>query len=168
MPFTPLHLGPGLVLKGLIPRYFSFSVFALANISMDVEPLYRMWRIEAPLHGFSHTLTGAVLIAAGAAVLGRWMAMRSWKLYARLAHDEDDTFHISPLQAWVGALLGTGSHLLLDAIMHADMRPFAPLSDANPLLAHDWVLPLHLACVLAGMLGFSLLLLRAAWQRDTA
>lgn len=167
MPFTPLHLGPGLAIKGLIPRHFSFSIFALANVVMDIEPLYRMWRIEMPLHGFSHTLTGMLLIAVGSAMFGRKLLVTSWRLYEKLGGEDEEQFCITSTQAWLGALLGAGSHLLLDAVMHADMRPFAPLTDANPLLMHDWVLPMHLACVLAGMIGFALLLTRAVWQRST-
>lgn len=167
MPFTPLHLGPGLAIKGLIPNHFSFSMFALANVAMDVEPLYRMWRIEFPVHGFSHTLTGALLIAAGTAIAGRAVITGGWRLYERFGDGEED-FSITWFQAWSGALLGTGSHLLLDAVMHADMRPFSPLTDANPLLTPEWFMPLHLGCVIAGMLGMALILTRAAWRRETA
>ena len=34
----------------------------------------------------------------------------------------------------IGALTGTFSHVFLDSIMHTDIRPFHPFSDANPLL----------------------------------
>jgi membrane-bound metal-dependent hydrolase YbcI (DUF457 family) len=166
MPFTPLHLGPGLAIKGLIPKHFSFSMFALANVAMDVEPLYRMWRIEFPVHGFSHTLTGALLIAAGTAIAGRAVITAAWRLYGRLGDGEN--FSMTWLQAWSGALLGTGSHLLLDAVMHADLRPFSPLTDANPLLTPEWFMPLHLGCVLAGMLGMALILTRTVWRGETA
>lgn len=166
MPFTPLHLGPGLAIKGLIPRYFSLSIFAVANAAMDIEPLYRMWRVEFPLHGVSHTLLGALVIAAAAATFGRPLVETVWKLLARLS-GENERFPITPLQAWAGALLGTGSHLMLDAIMHGDMHPFAPLTEANPLLAYDWVLPMHLGCVLAGMAGVALILTRIALQQES-
>jgi hypothetical protein len=162
MPFTPLHMGPGLAIKGLIPNHFSFSIFALANVVMDIEPLYRMWRIEPPLHGVSHTLTGALLIATGSVLLGRRLVAAGWRHYEKLVEHDGEPFDITWTQAWLGALLGTSSHLLLDAVMHADMRPLAPFTDINPLLMHDWMLPMHLACVMAGMLGFVLLLLRAA------
>ena len=165
MPFTPLHLGPGLAIKGLIPNHFSFSMFTLANVAMDVEPLYRMWRIEFPLHGFSHTLMGALLIAAGSALIGRKAITVGWRIYERLGGNDEESFRMTWVQAWCGALLGTGSHLLLDPLMHAGMRPFVPLTDANPLLMHAWVLPMHLGCVLAGMAGMALILTRAVWQR---
>ncbi len=168
MPFTPFHFGPGLALKGLMPNRFSFTVFALANVAMDVEPLYRMWRIETPLHGFSHTLPGALLIAAGAALLGRFALTQGWRLFTHWSTEPDAPFPITWRQAWMGALLGTGTHLLMDAIMHRDMHPFAPLTDANPLLMTAWMLPLHLACILAGMVGMLLLLARAAFRHEHA
>lgn len=168
MPFTPFHFGPGLALKGLMPGQFSFSMFTLANVVMDVEPIYRMWRIETPIHGFSHTLTGALLIATGSVLLGRYLITRAWRVYEHFSADDGPPFHITWTQAWMGALLGTGSHLLLDAVMHEDMRPFAPLTDANPLLMTEWMLHLHLACILAGMFGMLLILARAAFQREHA
>jgi hypothetical protein len=33
----------------------------------------------------------------------------------------------------IGATAGTFSHVLLDSVMHSDIRPFAPFSDSNPL-----------------------------------
>jgi membrane-bound metal-dependent hydrolase YbcI (DUF457 family) len=57
----------------------------------------------------------------------------------------------------VGAFVGTYSHVLLDSVMHSDMRPLAPLSDSNALLHVITVESLHLACVLAAVLGVLLL-----------
>ncbi|MBU3736401.1 MAG: hypothetical protein FGM62_05420 [Methylobacterium sp.] len=165
MPFTPFHFGPGLAIKGLIPAQFSLTTFVLANVAMDLEPLYRMWQVQAPVHGVSHTLAGALAIGAAAAMLGRGAA--GLRQRACLSRDDDagSPFRITSLQAWTGALLGTGSHLLLDAVMHRDMEPFFPVTEANPLLMPEWMWPLHLGCLLAGMCGLALLLARAAWHQ---
>lgn len=164
MPFTPFHFGPGLAIKGLIPNQFSFSMFALANVAMDIEPIYRMWRIQTPIHGFSHTLTGAVVIAASTVFLGRPLIKTGWRIYERFSAALE-IHNMTWLQAVSGAVIGTGSHLLLDALMHADMHPFLPFTSANPLLNTDWIMPLHLACLLAGMLGMALVLVRGALQQ---
>jgi len=37
--------------------------------------------------------------------------------------------------------------------MHFDMRPFAPFSDANPMLDAMSKLDVYLLCVVAGVLG---------------
>ena len=166
MPFTPFHLGPGLAIKSLIPRQFSLSMFALANVVMDIEPAYRMLRIQMPVHGWTHTLPGALLIAAGSVLFGRYLITQGWRCYARLSDEMDEPFHMTWLQAWLGALIGTVSHLLLDAVMHEDLHPFAPWSDTNPLLMTAWMLHLHLACILAGMLGMLILLGRAAFSQE--
>lgn len=164
MPFTPFHFGPGLAIKGVIPNQFSLSMFALANVAMDVEPLYRMWRVQMPIHGFSHTLGGAAVIAFGSVLLGRAAIQYGWRVYEKISSNDGEPYNMTWLQAWSGALLGTGSHLLLDAVMHEDLHPFLPFTDANPLLMAGWMLHLHLACILAAMFGMLLILCRAAMQ----
>jgi hypothetical protein len=44
----------------------------------------------------------------------------------------------------------------LDSVMHADMRPFAPFSDANPFLASISVEALQWSCVIAGVAGVAI------------
>lgn len=50
MPFTPLHMGPGLAVKALLGRRFSLTVFGFSQIAMDIEPLARMIRGDTLLH----------------------------------------------------------------------------------------------------------------------
>ena len=166
MPFTPFHFGPGLLIKGLIPGRFSLSTYALANVAMDVEPLYQLLHDDTQLHGASHTLIGAGLIGVGTALWGRSAIRRAWQLYERWSAHAGTPFHITSQQAWLGALLGTFSHVLMDAVMHADMRPFLPLTDANPWLDISSTEHVYLGCVLAGMAGMLLILIRAAFQPD--
>lgn len=166
MPFTPFHCGAGLLLKGIAPRQFSFSMFTIANIAMDIEPLYNIWHLKAPIHGPTHTLSGALIIGTITLLLGRVMINQWWRFYAKLTADYGPTYKLSWLAAFSGALLGTFSHLLLDAIMHADMHPFRPLSDSNPLLMPDRLLELHVFCILATVCGMVLLLIRAVLQGE--
>jgi membrane-bound metal-dependent hydrolase YbcI (DUF457 family) len=65
---------------------------------------------------------------------------------------------IAALSGVFGGLL----HALLDGIMHADMRPFRPFSDANPLYGLVSVRTLYLFCIVTGLIGAALLL---AWER---
>jgi membrane-bound metal-dependent hydrolase YbcI (DUF457 family) len=55
----------------------------------------------------------------------------------------------------VGAALGAYSHIVFDSLMHADMRPLAPFSDANPLLGLVPVGALHWFCIIAGLIGLA-------------
>lgn len=164
MPFTPFHFGPGLLIKGLLPASFSFSTYALANVAMDIEPLYRMLSGDAQLHGATHTLIGAGIIGTATALWGRVAIRRAWKLYERWSANAGAPFEITARQAWMGALLGTISHVLMDAVMHLDVRPFLPLTDANPWLDISCTEHVYLGCVLAGMAGMLLILIRAGFQ----
>lgn len=60
---------------------------------------------------------------------------------------------ITKVAALTGAFFGTLSHLVLDSLMHHDIQPLAPFSNANPLMdlvSHDGVYKL---CVVLGVVG---------------
>lgn len=164
MPFTPFHFGPGLLFKGLAPKRFSLSTFVLANVAMDIEPLYRMLAGEAQLHGATHTFIGAGCIGAVTALWGRRAIHGAWRLYERLGGSIALPLPITRAQAWLSALLGTFSHVLLDAVMHVDVYPFLPLTDANPWLDVSCTENVYLGCVLAGMVGMLVILIRAGFM----
>ena len=71
MPFTPIHLGPGLAFKALGGRHFSFMVFGGAQVLMDLEPLIGILQNRDVLHGVTHTWLGALVIGSVAAVIGK-------------------------------------------------------------------------------------------------
>ncbi len=60
---------------------------------------------------------------------------------------------ISWRAAAAGAFVGTYSHVLLDSIMHSDMRPLAPWSQHNSLLLVVPIGTLHVVCTVSGVLG---------------
>lgn len=154
MPFTPLHLGPGAALKGIGGERFSFMVFGGSQVLIDIEPGYRMLSGDAVLHGPSHTLAGAFLIAIVATVIGK--PISEWALKLLDFSKSQITWSASA----AGAFLGTFSHLIFDAIMHADMMPWRPLSDANGLLGILTLPELHLLCVILGVVGGLIILVR--------
>lgn len=55
MPFTPLHMGPGIAIKVIMQRRFSLMVFGWSQIVMDIEPLVAMMRDNSELHGLSQS-----------------------------------------------------------------------------------------------------------------
>lgn len=157
MPFTPLHLGPGAVLKAALGRHFSFLVFGGTQVLMDIEPLVRMLRGDAVLHGPTHTFLGATLVALLASAIGRpisHVALRWWNARRTAASSWRAT--CLPI-AWhaviTGAFVGAWSHVLLDGIMHDDLRPLAPWSEATPWLHAIGSGTLHQACLATGALG---------------
>ena len=122
MPFTPIHLGPGLALKAIGGRHFSFMVFGGAQVLMDIEPLIGILRGWPVLHGRTHSLLGALSIGLLAGAIGRPISAVCLR-WLRVPHAP-----FTWRAAFAGGLLGTYSHVLLDAIMHYDMQPAWPLS----------------------------------------
>lgn len=119
MPFTAFHFGAGVLAKSIAPRHLSFTAFAVSNVLIDVEPLVRMLGAldDTILHGPTHTFPGAVVIAALTLP-----AVRLWDHTAAALHLTSLRPPAAP--TWMvltSALIGTLSHVLLDAQMHADM-----------------------------------------------
>ncbi|WP_116091560.1 metal-dependent hydrolase [Sphingomonas crusticola] len=155
MPFTPFHLGPGALFKALGGDRFSFTIFAGSQILMDAEPLVRMIRGDAVVHGISHTISGALVVALVAAAVGPASGNAAIRIAGLVVPP------IGWRVALFSALVGTYSHIALDAVMHADMRPLWPIADGNLLLHLISVEALHLLCMMSGLLGGGLLAARA-------
>lgn len=158
MPFTPLHMGPGLAIKAVSGRHFSLMVFGFSQVAIDIEPLVRIIRGDAVLHGFTHTYVGASLIALVSVLVGRPVCQFLLNHWVPDSHSAFLNWLRGPkLISWpaaiAGAFVGTYSHVLLDSIMHSDMEPLAPLTAANGLLHVISVEALHLLCVLGGIIG---------------
>lgn len=158
MPFTPLHMGPGLAIKALAGRRFSVLAFGIAQVAMDIEPLVGSVRGSAVLHGPIHSYLAALVVAIIAAtisppicrpILRRWNRELSFYRLAWLVEPES----FAPLPVIAGAFVGTFSHVMLDSIMHSDISPFAPWSDANALLGLISIEALHQFCIFAGLFG---------------
>ena len=147
MPVTPFHLGPGAVFKAIGGRHFSFMVFGGAQVMMDIEPLVGIIRGSVVLHGYTHTLAGAAAIGTVAGIIGRPISAFVLKLL-RIPH-----YPFTWTSSFLGAYIGTFSHIVLDGFMHPDMRPWWPFSNANPLLEAVDVGWLHIGCAIAALAG---------------
>jgi len=168
MPITPLHFGPAAAAKAVTPKYFRIAVFGFTQLVIDMEPAYYMAQGLWPIHRFFHTYLGATLVAVFAVAVGKpifELLIRWWN--RRLSSRQRDWLGIQEpitLTAAVsGALFGAYSHVLLDSVMHPDLRPFAPWSNSNGLLhlISNW--QLNLLCAGLGVVGgvlFLLILLR--------
>ena len=159
MPFTPIHLGPGLAFKAIGGRHFSFMVFGGSQVLMDIEPLIGILQNKSILHGPTHTLLGALIIGSIAAVIGKPISSFVLKLL-EIRHEP-----FTWLAAISGAFVGTYSHVLLDGIMHSDMSPWWPFAPGNPLLRIISIGQLHNLCFLAGAIGLIGLAIRAAFKQ---
>lgn len=172
MPFTPFHLGAAMLVKPVAGSRFSVISFGLAQVLIDIEPGIGMLRGADVLHGASHTVIGAVLIAVLVARVSPWLSFRLVKWWNHQVRQYQLDWLAEPASAsksaaMAGAFYGTFSHLALDCLMHHDMHPVAPFSSANPLIdlvSHDGVYQL---CLLMGVLGTAAWLL-LKWLRPGA
>ncbi|MBI2158990.1 MAG: hypothetical protein HYU25_01125 [Candidatus Rokubacteria bacterium] len=139
MPVTPFHLGPAVIVKAACPRWFSLGVFAIVQAALDVEPTWNIVAGRYPVHGGLHTLPGALLLSAAVIVPARHVVARF--------------FPVSWTAAVTGALVGGGSHVLLDAVIHPDVVPFAPWLAGNALFVPGSFVWMHVGCAAAGLLG---------------
>lgn len=165
-------MGPGLAVKALAGDRFSILTFGIAQMAMDIEPLVVLLRGSSVLHGPTHTYLAALVIAIVVAVVSPPICrpiLRRWNrellLHRMGCLLEPESF--ARLPAIAGAFVGTVSHVILDSIMHFDISPLAPWSNANTLLGLIPIEALHQFCILAGLFGvvgwFSV-----AWRRQRA
>lgn len=157
MPVTPFHFGPGAAIYALAPKHVSFIAFCGANVLMDVEPLYYMLTHQYPLHRFLHTYVGATVATLAAVVL----LLACLRFAKRVQLPNPFQWQQLGLLAIVlGAALGVYSHIVLDSIMHPDIVPLAPFSNANALYGVISLRALHLFSLGAGLLGLGGLAIR--------
>lgn len=148
MPFTPLHMGPGIAIKAAMQRRFSLMVFGWSQLLTDIQPLLVMLTGKGELHGFSHTYIGATFIALLSAVSGKYLGEVGLKIIRERCY-----LPIRWHTAFISAFVGTYSHIVLDSIMHRDIKPFYPLNQDNALLGILSIDDLHMLCIGSGLIG---------------
>ena len=154
MPFTPIHMGPGILIKSILQGSFSLMVFGWSQIIMDIQPLMVMLTGEGHLHGFSHTYIGALLLAIVSALTGKNLSEFGLRIIGV-------SKKLNPIRiAWwvvlISAFMGTFSHVLLDSIMHSDVKPYYPFTLQNNFLAYFTIGQLHKLCLYSGLVGAGL------------
>lgn len=160
MPATPFHFGPGLLVKAAAPRQFSVAAFSVAQIVIDIESGYHLLRGDYPVHRQAHSFLLGGLIGLLCGLIVSRVGVRL--LRPRDAIPEALGAEVRMPIAAMSGVLGGIFHSVLDGIMHPDIRPFRPFTDANPLygLVSDRVI--YLFCIITGLVGAALLL---AWER---
>jgi len=168
MPFTPLHLGPALFFGMVLLRYIDLPTFLVANVIVDVEPLviltlglHRTDSLGLPLHGLLHTFLGGTFVALLLALV--MIRMRGYlEPLMKLVGLEQVS---SPRSVYAAALSGVYMHILLDSLLYVDIRPFYP-SSYNPFLGGmAAAFGVWWFCIVTGLIGVALLVLRLTRTR---
>jgi len=143
MPFTPVHMGPGILFKAIFQGSFSLMVFGWTQIVMDIQPLIVMISGHGHLHGFTHTYLGAFLIAIFSALSGKYLSELGLRIIGLAS---EDTVPIVWWVAFLSAVIGSFSHVFLDSIMHTDVEPFFPITLVNQFHGLVTIDTLHKIC----------------------
>lgn len=133
MPFTPFHFGLHATIALPLRRYLDLPVFILASVVVDLEPLAVMvLNLNYQLHGYCHTfLIGGMVGLFWGGIAARTGALLNKIMKAfRLEHEPNVR------RALISGVLGVWLHILLDAPIYDDIRPFWPIK-ANPLF---WII----------------------------
>ena len=129
MPFTPFHLGPGLGVGMLFSKYFDIAALLAASVAVDIEPfLVLLFKLNYPLHGFFHSFLGGTIVAVLVSAAIYYLRDVTRKIM--------DVFQIGQRSSFKkilwSSIFGVYLHILLDAPLYADIRPFYPFQ-SNPL-----------------------------------
>ena len=142
-----------------MPRARSFAAFVITQVVIDCETLYFIMKGVYPIHRTAHTSMGATLVGICVAlfmIVARSLLQSIASIrqsQALLGTGRISQAEFSVLGTLCGGVIGGTSHSLLDAVMHPDVRPFAPWVQSNPLLDNVGLTALHLGCVLCGVVG---------------
>jgi len=135
MPLTPLHLGPGILPGFVCHKRLDIVALALGGVILDIECIYKILIGEHLLHaGFSHTFIGAITMgmSIGLVLYPLNSRVKQLKHWLRIEQRSSLSMIIS------GSIVGTVSHVFLDAFLYPEMEPFYPLT-TNPLYNHSTI-----------------------------
>ena len=130
MPFTPFHFGPSALIALPLNRNIDLPAFILANVFVDLEPLVVMLNdLSYPLHGYAHTFLGATLAGV---VCGIILNIFKKPLTSIMTKGFRLNYEGTLTKFIVAGILGAWFHVLLDAPLYSDIKPFYPIL-TNPL-----------------------------------
>ena len=142
--------------------FLDFPTFLVASVLVDLEPsLVVSLGLRYPLHGFFHSLVGGTLVAFA-------LALVMFKL-RRFTFAVMKFFRVEQTASWKNVLaasfLGVYLHIMLDAPLYSDVRPFYPL-DVNPLFSNSIAVGIYIYmfCIFSFLVGAIIYLLRLAFQ----
>jgi len=169
MPFTPIHFGPGVLVKAVAPAQFSFTAFVLANVLIDLEPLFHIVMGDSPLHGPLHSLLGAtatgVLAGVGLSLLSEASKRVPSIKDATSSLPIEFQAELRMLACVFGGAVGGTSHAYFDSLIYADFYPLVPFSLGNPMLGSIAPDVLVTGLLSAGLIGVALLTARVVVTR---
>lgn len=158
MPFTPFHFGPSSWIGLILFKIFDFSTLLIASVIVDIEPFCVLFlNLDYPFHGFFHSFLGGSIVAVLTAKILYYLKDKIKKIMAILKLAQDSSFNKI---LWT-SFFGVYFHLLLDAFLYKDMKPFYPFEN-NPFFGLFSLQQIYLFCSLSFLVGILFYLVRLA------
>jgi len=156
VPFMPCHWGPATFIGLALFRLFDFPTLLVSCVILDAEPMV-VWafNLDRPLHGVSHSFLVGAPIAILVAAITYLSKSKIRPILADLKLAQDSSF---AKMLW-SSFVGVYSHIVLDAPLYTDIRPFWP-SDRNPLYGPFSDKQIYMTCFVTLALGAALYGLR--------
>jgi hypothetical protein len=129
MPFTPLHFGVHAAISLPLRKYIDVLTFIGANVAVDIEPLVViLFGLHYPLHGYCHTFLAGTVIG----VLLALIIFPFRKIIDKIMSVVKLEYKPGLKTLILSGILGAWLHILFDAPLYTDIKPFFPLQ-VNPL-----------------------------------
>ena|SRR4030042_5855618 len=156
MPFTPFHWGPSSWISLLMYKYLDIPTLLISSVIVDIEPFcVVVFDAPWPAHGFLHTFLGGSIIAVLTSIIIFFLRKPIKKIMRFFKMAQESPFKKILWTSFFGIYL----HLLLDAFLYKDMKPFYPLT-GNPLLGVFSSRQVYIFCGLSFLVGLALYMVR--------
>ena len=160
MPFSPFHFGVALLIQAIFIFLDPIGLFA-GSVILDIEGVFALLFPESglTLHGILHSFTGALVVG----VLVGFSSFIFHKLIRKVDFKfENPTPFDLPKYSLpiclISALIGTYSHLFLDAFLYDDLILFHIIPVENPFLdLISWEI-IYFFCIICFIIGAVILI----------
>jgi len=147
-----------------LQRYIDVPVFIAANIVVDIEPLLVMiYGFDYPLHGYVHTF----IFGGLAGVLFGCAMFPFRKIIGRAMTLAGLPYSTSLVKLAVSGMLGAWIHILFDAPLYSDIRPFYPVP-ANPFYGIVPAAAVYGICALLLLISLFIYLMMLYLRKETS
>ena len=157
MPFTPFHVGPALLIHGILAFLDPIGLI-FGSVLVDLEPMIILLFLRAgALHGPVHSIVGVILLLPlvfAVTLITRRLFPFVDSLF--LSKSKKFTYQTTVLSI----LIGVYSHIILDSFLYPELNLLWPLPYWNPLLYGLSGVLVYDLCIAAFVIGLLLVLLR--------
>ena len=157
MPFTPFHIGPALLIYGIL-AFLDPIALIYGSVLVDLEPIFIVFFLRAgALHGPVHSFVGVILLLPLVFAV-TLITRRLFPFVDSLFLSESKKFTYQT--TIVSVLIGVYSHIILDSFLYPELNLLWPLSHWNPLLYRISGVLVYDFSVIAFVVGLLLVLFR--------